>query len=445
MTARTAAFVLVGAAGFAVQVGALAALTRLGWPVTTATAAAVELAVLHNFCWHVGWTWRDRRDGGTWRRLVRFHVSNGLVSLAANVALTWGFVRFVHLPTLAANTLAVAAASAANYFAADRWVFARAVPLAVLIASLAIAAPAGASPSRQTVDDWKSYVRSMEAGPMPASASCAPGDLPSGSVAGVSGGAIHRWFGCTIVHGQSVDAVVDRLVEAGTPPPHDDVLNARVLERGPQSLRVYLRLIRRSVVSVTYDTEHDVTFTRQGASRATSRSVATRIEQTDGGDYGFLWQLRSYWTYTQVGQDVHVTLVSLSLSRDVPVWLRPVASPLIDRVARESMASTLDALQRFFEAGARPTTSPGPRYAPRGAARETPASSRAARTHAARDVAPGRSPWMQMVSTGSVMIVPSRHSTSPRTASATACLAASAASSTNAAECCRDARWPVAT
>lgn len=445
MTTRTAAFLVVGLAGFALQAGALAVLTGSGWPLTTATAIAVELAVLNNFCWHVRWTWRDRQDGSIWVRLARFHLSNGLVSIAANVALTWGLVRFGHLPALAANALAVAAASAANYLAADRWVFARTIPLVVVVISLMVATPAGASPSKRTVDDWHRYVRDMEAGASPGGPPCAVGHQPSGTVVGVSGGTIHRWQGCTIIHGQSVGAVVDRLVEAGTPPPHDDVLDARVLQRGPQTLHVYMRLIRRSIVSVTYDTEHDVTFARTDGSRATSRSVATRIQQADGGDYGFLWQLRSYWTYSQVGEDVHVTLESLSLSRDVPVWLRPVASPLIDRVARESLASTLDALRRFFEAGARTTTSSLPVYAPRGAARETPAPSRAARTRAASEVAPGRSPWMQRVSTDSAMGVPSRHSTCPRTTSSTACLTTSAGSSMSAAECCLDARWPVAT
>lgn len=413
MTTRTATFLAVGLAGFTLQAGALAVLTGLGWPLTAATATAVELAVLHNFCWHLKWTWSDRRDGSIWGRLARFHLSNGLVSIAANVALTWGLVRFGHVPTLAANALAVAAASAANYLAADRWVFARAVPLVVLITSLTVATPAGASPSKRAVDDWERYVRDMEARASLAGPQCSMGRQPSGTVVGVSGGAIHRWQGCTVVHGRSVDAVVDRLIEVGTPPPHDDVLDARVLRRGPRTLHVYMRLIRRSIVSVTYETEHDVTFARPDGSHATSRSVATRIQQADGGDYGFLWQLRSYWTYLQVGEDVHVTLESLSLSRDVPVWLRPVASPLIDRVARESLTSTLDALRRFFEAGTRATTSSLPAYAPDGAARETPAPSSAARTRAASEVAPGRSPWMQMVSTGSAMVVPSRHSTCP--------------------------------
>ena len=84
----------------------------------------------------------------------------------------------------------------------------------------------------------------------------------------------------------------------------------------------------------------------------TSRSVSTRIAESDGGDRGFLWRLNSYWRYTQLGNDVRVDLESLALSRSVPGVARPVARPIIDRIARESLLRTLDSVQRFLEAKA---------------------------------------------------------------------------------------------
>jgi len=45
---------------------------------------------------------------------------------------------------------------------------------------------------------------------------------------------------------------------------------------------------------------------------------------------------------------VRVELESLTLSRDVPAIVRPIAAPLMTRVARESVTRTLEALQRFF-------------------------------------------------------------------------------------------------
>ncbi len=82
-------FNLVGAMGMVVQLSALAVLSRLvAGHYLYASAVAVELAVLHNFVWHVHFTWRDRCDRSVLlSQLVRFHLSNGLVSLLGNLAL----------------------------------------------------------------------------------------------------------------------------------------------------------------------------------------------------------------------------------------------------------------------------------------------------------------------------------------------------------------------
>ena len=52
-----------------------------------ATALAVELAVVHNFLWHEHYTWADRRGGqsGLLRRLLRFNLSTGLISIVGNL------------------------------------------------------------------------------------------------------------------------------------------------------------------------------------------------------------------------------------------------------------------------------------------------------------------------------------------------------------------------
>src|SRR5882672_11007057 len=54
-------FNVVGVLGFALQAGALFVLTHNTHRISylTATALAVELAVLNNFVWHQLWTWRD--------------------------------------------------------------------------------------------------------------------------------------------------------------------------------------------------------------------------------------------------------------------------------------------------------------------------------------------------------------------------------------------------
>ena len=350
MNGRGAIFAVVGALGFGVQLATLAALVRLGCPLAATTAIAVEAAVLHNYCWHERWTWRDRRNGAsTLARLLRFHGANGIVSIAANVILTSIVVRTLGWSPVMANTVAVAAGSAVNFLVADRWVFVRAA--AVVMVGLVIARPAraAAQPAPETLAAWDHHVHDLEAGSLtPSRSTCVPGTEPQGSSVAVPNGSIHRWTGCLLVRNVTVDSLVHALVERGTPPPQEDVLESRVLARHGDTLRVYMKLIRRTIITVRYDTEHEMTFTRGSPTLTTARSVATRIVQDDGGDRGFLWRLNSYWTYLQQGRDVRIDVVSLSLSRDVPLLARPIVGPLVTRVGRESMTRTLDALQRFL-------------------------------------------------------------------------------------------------
>lgn len=122
--ARWWRFNVVGAAGVLVQLGSLALLDR-ALPYLAASVVAVELAVLHNFAWHLRYTWRDRRDETGWTmQMVRFHLSNGVVSLAGNVALMRMLVGAGHMPVLAANGIAIVCCSVVNFVLGDRWVFA---------------------------------------------------------------------------------------------------------------------------------------------------------------------------------------------------------------------------------------------------------------------------------------------------------------------------------
>jgi putative flippase GtrA len=110
-------FNIVGALGLALQLGVLALLACAGWPVSIATLVAVEIAVLHNFAWHERWTWMGRREGTRARRLTRFHMTNGAISLAGNAVIT-AALHAAGVPVTAANALAVVACAGANFAAA---------------------------------------------------------------------------------------------------------------------------------------------------------------------------------------------------------------------------------------------------------------------------------------------------------------------------------------
>ncbi len=123
---RWSKFNLVGAMGVAVQLAALAFLARVArLPYLWATAAAIELTLLHNFVWHLHFTWRDRRGrSAILPQLLKFHLANGLVSMTGNLVLMRLLVGQAHLPLLAANGIAILCGSIVNFCLSDLWAFA---------------------------------------------------------------------------------------------------------------------------------------------------------------------------------------------------------------------------------------------------------------------------------------------------------------------------------
>jgi hypothetical protein len=149
-------------------------------------------------------------------------------------------------------------------------------------------------------------------------------------------------------------------------------VQSRLLARDGDRLNVYMKLRRTSIITVTYNTEHHVEYTRLSPARAAARSVATRIaeledagtpkehEKPAGEDSGFLWHLNAYWRYEEVRGGVIVECESVSLSRSVPMLVRPVANPIVDRIARESLLRTLESLRKVLIASRPASTNPRP-------------------------------------------------------------------------------------
>ncbi len=121
-------FNVVGVLGFALQSAALFVLTHRVHSINylAATVLAVELAVLNNFAWHQRWTWNDRptttrRQG--FRRLVKFNLTTGAVSICGNLIFMSLLVGQLGFPVTGANAITVPACSVLSFFLADRVAF----------------------------------------------------------------------------------------------------------------------------------------------------------------------------------------------------------------------------------------------------------------------------------------------------------------------------------
>jgi putative flippase GtrA len=394
----------VGVLGAALQLAVLAFLTRqLGLAAAWATPLAVEAAILHNFFWHQRVTWPlIAKEQGMAARLFRFHALNGLVSLAGNAMITIT-LSAAGLDVLIANLAAILVCSMLNFVLGDRVVFRRSLSAPLCLGALMLTAQASVSgftpepaatgspepltisgPSAAAIAAWNNYVAKIEEryaaptqsnffaldgrrvqnwrdravkGTVPMVATD-PADAPDAK--------IHHWTGAIYIPKTTVAAVVKRMQEyAGREMEfYQEVKASKLLDRNGERLNVFMRLQRDAgVVNAEYNTEHAVEYRSLDANRATSRSTSTKIAELEGAgtaserelppgqDRGFLWKLNAYWRFEQSGDGVFIECESVSLSRGVPWLVRPIASPIVNRIARESLERTLRSLRAFLTVG----------------------------------------------------------------------------------------------
>lgn len=177
---------------------------------------------------------------------------------------------------------------------------------------------------------------------------------PSGATRDAPGALVHHWLGAITLPGATLEDVLafaqdyDHHAEV-----YRDVVDSRLVAREGDRFHVFLKLRRSKVITVLYDTEHEVHYRRLAAGRAFSRSTATRIAEladpgtprerarSAAGDRGFLWRLNSYWRFREDRAAVTVECESVSLSRDIPWLLVPLVRPFVTSIPRESLERTL--------------------------------------------------------------------------------------------------------
>jgi hypothetical protein len=171
----------------------------------------------------------------------------------------------------------------------------------------------------------------------------------------VKDGLIHDWVGSIFIPGVNVERVLAMVQDYNHHKDvfKPDVLDSKLLSREGNTFRIYLRLLKKKVITVVENTEHEVKYTQVDAKKWRSVSRTTKIAEVDnpgkknereeppdtGG--GFLWRLNSYWRFEERDGGVYMECQALSLTRDVPTGLGWLIEPIIRELPKESLENTL--------------------------------------------------------------------------------------------------------
>lgn len=177
----------------------------------------------------------------------------------------------------------------------------------------------------------------------------------------VPGGLINHWVGDIYIPKESISSALNVLRNYNNFKNiyKPEVIRSRLVShQGDNDYKVYLRLQKKSIVTVTLDTWYNIHFKQLGPNRGYSRSISTRIQQVEdagtpqehldpvGQDSGYLWRINSYWRYEQIDHGVIIEWESIALSRPIPFLISWFVKPLIRRIARETVQDMLTATRK---------------------------------------------------------------------------------------------------
>jgi hypothetical protein len=200
-------------------------------------------------------------------------------------------------------------------------------------------------------------------------------------------GLVHHWLGAAFIPGVTLREVLDLVQDYDR---HDtiyrpEVVKSRLVSRNGDDFRIFYRLRKKKVITVTLNTNHDVHYRRADEKRWHSRSYTTRIAEVEdadspeerekpvGRDGGFLWRLYSYWRFEEKDGGVYIECESVSLTRDIPAMVSWLVKPFITGIPKESLEMTMGSTRQALVA--KPAASRQGRALPsRGSAERFPAS-----------------------------------------------------------------------
>jgi hypothetical protein len=172
----------------------------------------------------------------------------------------------------------------------------------------------------------------------------------------VPGGLIHHWIGAAFLPATKLDDILevtqdyDRYKEFYRP----SVIDSKVVTRGPSGDRFSMLLMNQALfLKMAVDADYHAANVRLDDRRFYSVSRTTRVQEiedygqpsehrlADGEGAGYIWRLFSVARLEQRDGGVYVEMEAVALSREIPGAVRLVVEPIVRRVSRNSMFTSI--------------------------------------------------------------------------------------------------------
>jgi len=178
-------------------------------------------------------------------------------------------------------------------------------------------------------------------------------------------GLIHDWIGAAWAPGTTIKETLALIQNYDNHKNiyQPEVLASKLVRRRGNDFQIYLRLLKKKILTVVLDTDHEVHYRAVDRTRWLCQSYTTRIAEVENAGeanemvlqpdmgFGFLWRLYSYWRFQERDRGVYLECRAISLTRDVPLGLGWIIEPIIEKLPKESLIRTLECTRQALPAG----------------------------------------------------------------------------------------------
>jgi len=172
----------------------------------------------------------------------------------------------------------------------------------------------------------------------------------------VPSGLIHDWVGATFIAGATLSDVLQVVRDYGQYKDlyQPSVVDSKAIDTGETKDRFSMLLIHKATfLKTAFDGDYESSYVHVDDRRVYSVSRATRIQEVD--EYGtaaqhtlqqdegrgIIWRLFSITRFAERDGGVYLELEAIGLSRTIPPSVRFLAEPIVRRVSRSSLSTSL--------------------------------------------------------------------------------------------------------
>lgn len=173
----------------------------------------------------------------------------------------------------------------------------------------------------------------------------------------VPSGLIHHWIGAVFIQNASINDVLQvvrnytRYKDVYQP----SVVDSNVIAKGEDTDRYFMLLMNKALLLKTaFSADYETCYVRVDDRRVYSIARSTRIQEIEnygspaerllpeGQGRGIMWRLSGITRYLERDGGVYIEFEAIGLSRDIPASIRWFVEPMVRRVSRSSLTTSLE-------------------------------------------------------------------------------------------------------